>query len=519
MKRITIALLLLLFTVGVAFRILHFPFRISAVLRVIPADAMVMSRHIAPGERWSTILNDGIIDPWLQFAGMAFEHPGRELARDAGVQWMLDNLGKRYVAMAYVERFAGRPVPAVIASAWVGGWYTHLGRMGFLDNAFPGFRMTRTDSGMRIWQGHFPDLPSAFSYISFGVYEGVAFGVATDQPHGASHLMRVMQRQARSGAEAWLSDLDSGMAGMADLFCVQMPAGDTLYASVSHDGPQRLRMHVMYDYQQTPLASAPVPTTLLEFLAMVMPATAAVAGTTAGTGVQLVEQFASPMVVQDVAQLIFTHAAGRQDAAAVAVWLASRNHGGRMMRLRIPAAGLAMEITHDATVESIVTPILQRLHTRYGQQWQTEPHGQRGVLALTPSSGWYARLPRGERAAVAIWNGFLLLHSSADALDRLLDYFRTNAAADPLQLAKRTSGYIRLDGPDSADVLRVGSSSFALWQTLNGQTRNHAQEAFLQRLSETIEAYAFVEATAEAQDGQSSRGVILLALRDTMEQE
>ena len=516
MRRCWFYVLLILFIIGIGIRIFHFPFRESALLRVIPADALVMSRHLSPGPRWSEMLETGLVDPWLTLAGMDSEYPGRDLAQDPGIAWLLSRLGRKYVATAYVERFAGRPAPALIASAWVGGWYTHLARMGFLDDAFPAFRMVRAANGMRIWKGYFPDVPREFAHVSFGIYEGVAFGVATDQPLGAVHLSHIMRRQARSGSEALLSQGSEDLVDAYDRILMRPPFGDHIEAGIVLDAAMTLGLEFYFEHDHGRFAGTTVPTILPDFLSVVAPTTVALAGTTAGNGIRLVEQLPLSGIVQDVWQLLYTHAAGRQENGALAGWIADRDHGGRLMRLRVPAAGFAVEVVREgASVLDIMTPVLQRLHTRYGVLWQLVPHGDSGVFALTPPGDWwYSRLPRGERAGLAVWNGFFVVYSSAEALDRLLAQFRRNAASDPFAIAENTNWYIRVDGPGAGEVLRMGVSSYALWQAIDGQVRDRAREAFLQHLADAIAAYDSAEATLRAQEGGGYRGSVVMRLHE-----
>ena len=162
-----------------------------------------------------------------------------------------------------------------------------------------------------------------------------------------------------------------------------------------------------------------------------------------------------------------------------------------MMRLLVPAAVLAVEVVPGSNAMDIIGPVLQSLHARHGVLWRAVPYGEGGVLAMTPPGGnWYGRLPAGERAGVAVWNGFLLLHTSASGLERLLEHFRRDAAADPLPMVADTGWYLHLDGPSASEVLRMGVSSYALWQVMEGQVRDHARESYLQRLADTVAAYS-----------------------------
>ncbi len=498
MKKWWFGLFLFLFVAGVIARILHFPFRESAVLRVIPADALLMSQHAEPGSRWTEALEEGVLDPWLQLAGMESNHPGKELLEDPGVVWLLSTLGNRYVATAYVDRFKGQLMPAWIASAWVGGRFTHLARMGFLDDAFPDFDVVQMDNGVRIWRGYFPDLPRGHEHVSFGVYEGVAFGVATDHPFGAVQLHEVMRRQSRSASKTLFSEGWALLGDLPDLLRFHTPVGP-FRASISFtEVSGGLRMYVAPEEEGIVHAHGSLSTIAADLLSMVEPTAVTVLGTTAGNALRTTQSVPLPNLVRDVVQLLFTHASGREESAAFVAWVASREHSGRVMRLRVPAAGAALEVLPNVSAMEILTPILQRLQTHYGLSWRAVPYGQRGVLSLTPPQhDWYANLPRGERVGVAVWNGFFWIHSSASALDSLLAHFRHHAGLDPFPLPEDARWYMRLDGSSVGEIVQMGVSSYALWQVGAGQRRNREREAWLQRLAKAIATYDYAEAIVQ----------------------
>ncbi len=503
MRKRFVYLLLALFVVGIVSRVIHFPFRETAVLRVIPVDAVVMSRHIAPGARWSQALREGLFDPWLLLAGDEPEHPGAALVDDPGVEWLLSRLGSRYVATAYVERFAGRPVPAFIMSAWVGGVFTHLARMGFLDDAFQDFVVEQVDEGYRIWHGYFPDLPRGFAHVSFGVYEGVAFGIATDHPLGATRLYQVMRRQARSEAQVLLSGGPDGLMEIPDRMRIRTSMGEVVHMGVVMEPPRVLRTYVsMNGTTRFGGSGVELPTTLADLLSVVRPYAAAFVGTTTGSGIQWMEALPLSSGIRDVVQLVFTHVAGRSESGALVAWLANRDHSGRMLRMRIPAVAVALELSEDHSVMDIVQPVLQRFNTRYGTSWGVAPYGERGVMSLTPPAGaWYGQQSRGDRVGLAIWNGFFFVHSNARALDYLLQQFPVHAASDPFPVPENANAYLHVDGDTMADVLRLGFASYSLWQEMDGQRRDRVREAWLHQLANTVGAYSHAEAVIQGRPG------------------
>ncbi|MFU8781148.1 MAG: hypothetical protein ACNA71_09025 [Kiritimatiellia bacterium] len=494
-RRILVVVLATLFVVGTIVRIVHFPFRASAVKRVIPAHAVWMSRHVAPAERVLALLGDGALDPVLSAMGMPEEHPGAALAADAGLRWLINTLGQRYVTTAYVESFGTRAGPAFIVSAWVGGLYTHLARLGFLDAAFSGFVVEKVDVNTRIWRGYFPDLPPGFAYISFGIYEGVMFGVASEDPLGAVLLDRVMQRQARSVSADHLEQHDEVLAlAIPDRALLRGYRGKSLWLAPMLEAGGTMAVHgfvsggVLLDGDMLDASG------LRDMLPLVESRSSVLVGAAAPTVLGLMRQFPLDPALLELADLVHVHAGGNKEDAAVLAWITNWEHGGRVFRLRVPAVALAMETATDLAADEILALILSRMNRRYNVSWGQEAYGDRGVRALVPSPGlWYGRLSSGERLGFAVWNGLAFLHSSAAALDTLLGSLEQNAALDPYALPAGTGLLVRADLPAAGVVLRMGFSSYVLWQAMEGRARDQGRETFVRQVADLLGAYAILD--------------------------
>jgi len=511
-RRVLFIALLGGFLLGILIRIVHFPFRVPAVMRVIPADAVMMSRHVRPGPRLLKLLAEGGLDPLLSLAGYRGDAPGLDLAAEEGTRWLAQRLGKRYLATAYVDSFGGRPVPALIASAWVGGIFTHLARMGLLDRAFSDFRVVQPDRQTRIWRGYFPDLPAGFRQVSFGMYEGVAFGVASDDPLGAVHLDRVMRRQARSGAESLLeSQADLLDGDLPDRLRLQGWALDPVLVGADLSSSTHLQVQVLLPAGHADLYGQPLPAALEDFLAMIVPSAALLVAGTARGGLQALQQGGLPPDVGRGGDLLFQHAAMRLADAGVVIWMPGWEYGGRLLRLRVPALAMAIETGPGVAAYEILGPLLQWGNARFQTAWGFAPYGKRGVLALAPpAESWYGRLAPGERAGFAVWNGYAIWHSSAEALDALLGSFGQDAARDPYSLPEETGWYGKADLVKAGEVLRMAFASYALWQSLEGRNRDRVREDLWRQGAQAMEGYAGVEAMLRVVEGGRGLGVVTL---------
>lgn len=500
-------LLSFFFIIGVCIQILHFPFRRSAVMRVIPRSAVMVSRHIAPAERVGKILESGFLDPVLSRSGFAGEKPGRVLMEDPGFSWLVDALGKRFISTGYVEHFGALGLPAVIVSSWVGGRWTLIGRLGLLDDAFPGFRVGFTDGKQRLWRGHFPDLPKGFQHVSFGIYEGIAFGVATREPAGVRYLMQVMQRQASSGSGLLMDTF-------ADVVSVDLP--DRMYFAPSFspafcvgldfdEASRALALQTSIPIAETNIWGRNLPGVLSDVIPLIQPSASALLVGSAGNAMNVIDGLPLVPELKIVTALLFEHAAGRRDAAAFLAWVPKWNQGGRFMGVRVPSIGMALEVPENFEISDILQPLLRRLNERVDPTWGYVPYREQGVHALvSPSQHWYGKVSAGERVGVALWNGFLFVHSSAEALDIFLRETRANPYRDPVAVPLQTGSMFLADLPSSADVLDKGFSAYVLWQITQGKRRDRSLERIVKQVSDTMRAYDLLEITV--QDLHSGRG-------------
>jgi hypothetical protein len=493
--RILVVVLSVLFCVGTAIHTFHFPFRVSAVKRVIPANAVMVSRHIAPAGRVMDFLASGMLDPALHAFGEEEDGVGLQLVQDEGVRWLVETLGRRYLATGYVESFGGTPRPAFLASAWVGGLYTHLSRMGFLDHAFPDFRVVRVDKSTRIWRGYFDDLPRGFRHVSFGFYEGVLFGVAGDDPIGAAVLSRVMQRQARSGSSDLLeAHADALPADIPDRVLLQGVTGGGIWLAPVFGRGEAVVVHGYAPLPEQGAVGFGTASGLGDILPLVAPVASAVLGMSAESGLGMMKQLPLHMVMHDVAELVYTYATGRKEDAALVAWVTNWEHGGRVMRLRVPSLALALEAPSGLSAADVLSRVLLRINQRYNLHWEYTAYGDHGVYTLIPPQGfWYARLLSGERLGVAVWNGLLLIHSSASALDSMLASLAKAGSLDPYRLPDDTGLFARVDMPAAGNVLRMGLSSYGLWQAMEGQARDRDREALMRQIADGIGAYSVLE--------------------------
>jgi hypothetical protein len=476
---------------------------------------MMVSRHVAPAERLRAMLASGFLDPVLHQSGFLGDEPGRALLADPGFAWLVNTLGKRYVATGYVEHFGQLGLPAFIASSWVGGRWTILARLGFLDDAFPGFYVGRTANGRRIWRGHFPTLPEDFMNISFGVYEGVAFGVATREPASARYLMEVMERQARSRSNLLLDISRNGVTQeeLPDLMFLDPAFAPAFHIGGDFDASSNtLDLQMSVPTSNTNVFGQRLPDALAGMIPMLEPDACIIMGGTAGSTMQALHPLPLPYEIKLTAEILYTHAAERRKEAAFVAWMPKWDHGGRLMGVRVPSVGMALEMLNKTTLSDILQPVLQQLNRRLPHPWGYVPYGDQWVQVLVaPSHHWYAKIPSKDRVGIALWNDILLLHSSADALN---DFLRMNpvfSVPKATQTMLSDAGYVFVaDLPACADALDKGFAGYVLWQVTQGMQRDRWMERLVKQVADAMREYAVLEISVSDHVSGGAKAVIRL---------
>lgn len=511
-----------LLVVGSVLWIVTFPFREAVVLRAVPADATYVSVHERLGQRLPAILESGMADPILRAVGLDPAIWVPEMLEDEGLRWMRKRLLHRYVAVGYVEQFGVNRRPAWVASTWMGGLYTQMVRIGWLDKALGDFQMEQFGDSGRIWTQFYPELPPGFQHVSFGIYEGVAFGCASDHPLAARQLARRMRRQQNNGLDALLEAEAAGMQSpeVPDRAMLRHPdQAGILQVSLDWAKAGTLEVGLVGDAAWIePLSTDVLGQAIPSEVAMLLDGTGArpavLLATQTAHLVGALRALPVDRMLRDTAVLLQAHAA-RADGAVVA-WLAGGAQGGRLMRIRIPAVGLAFHVREPGKdTLAVLTPVLQRLEAAHQVAWQAEPYGQHGVYALQPPPEWlYSRFPAKERAGFVVRDGWAILHSHAESLDRFMGQQREPSQADSPPWAGSAGWYARLDGPAMADVVRTALAGYGLWQMAQGAQRDRDQEAWVKRVAQVLEEYAMAQVLVHGEDeAQSERWGALVAIR------
>ena len=436
-QRIVIGVLSAAFAAGCLSWILYFPFRPALVLRAVPPEAVLATWHTRPAGRLDALLKSAPAALILAAADIPATNAAAALA-SPGVQSLVKRLGGTGAALAYAPCFGGRGEPALVLGAWVGGMTTHLMRAGLLDRSFAGYAVHRIGHD-RVWIGFFPELPFGMRYVSFGVYEGVLAGCASSDPFAAVALLAALRRHGALPdlVSPWVDRpgrlrADHGTA--PDLFRAMLPSGGGGPAICTGDFRLKddgaLGGTLLLEERGAPALLPAVPGWTgigaedRDALDVLLPLPADVPAVLAATTVKRGMAAAAGLPPRLRERLLLAPLAGlAAPGAACQAWLSGGIHSGRVMRMKVPSAGFAMQVPAGTGVETVAAQVADAINSVYGAGLIAIPDRQdRRIYTLQPVNdiGLFGFLKAEERPAVAIADGWMMVVTNVEVLRRLL---------------------------------------------------------------------------------------------------
>lgn len=425
-RQLMIVLLAMAFALGTFFWIFTFPFHPLRVLRVVPPGAAVVSWHMKP---------TGHVDAVLRSAPAAIllaagEVPSADAAAavsDPGVQSLLERLAGTGVALAFAPEYGVEHAPALFLGSWVGGVTTHLARGGWLDRSFEGFTVYRIGRD-RVWSGSFPDLPAGMQQVSFAVYEGVLAGCASTDPFGAYPLLQALRRHGPlSPLAAPLAEYREG-AGHVRARQADEAGNAAIWAGafdVQADGRLSGRF-VLEETQGRPpwfagFADEQPPSGLRALCPLPEDLPAAIVAMPLARGLLAGGEWLAPGGRERVLLDVLAGMAAR--GGGLCAWVSGGDYSGRLMRLKVPCAGFAMQVNAETRVDVAAMRLADTLNSLYGSGLLAVPdrtHAGIRILQPVKDNGGLSFLGADERPALAIIDGWLVVMSNVAVLRRVL---------------------------------------------------------------------------------------------------
>lgn len=455
----------ILFAVVVAVWIWSYPFRAVTVMRVLPANTTWASLHERPGKRWLTFLSGPVMQPVLDALNADITEANA----------LIGLLGRRLVVAGYAPVMGRLGLePQWTIGAWVGGWVTHAARWGLLDSFFEGFRLQRTEQGFRIWTRFYPDLPPPSQYLSFGFHEGVGVATLGGDPLACMAALRRLQRQADMPAGEVFEQESLWIGRSPDRFFAYLP-GDAVYApltgSIDLDTPGRLQGRLTLPQGLVcDLTVDKADARML--LAELGDAPDALLLLTMGD----IERIVRGVPLRESASVAWLRmlANDRERDVPVVCWLSSGMYGGRIMRLSVPGVGVAFPLPEGVGFESWVHQLLDAFNQFYGLQLAAVPAaslGETRMMVITDRSGsGYAKLAARERAGIALVDDMVFLHSSSEALRRLLQVERRGEGDSRLVVPQEVTGYLGGDLESLSSIISKLLATYRLYSMFTGDS-------------------------------------------------
>jgi len=409
---------LLLAVAGAGWWVFSFPFDEDHLHRALPPNAEAVSVHRGLPDRWTDFLQNPLTDAWLAATGL---EPGQPALRvdTNGVATVMAMLRGGPAMVAWTPALGAFNRPALVGAAWAGG-HSQLMRWGWLDQVFSDFTVQRRPDGRRIWVQPQPWLGLSYT-LSLAIHEGLLLAVLSDDAHAIDAAVARAVRGSRE--QTPLLPLPE-MSGADDAALWAVPPGRLPFFR----GRVQAELTGLGEQLATVALRAEGPG-LLPFAAPSPDRVAALPG--------LLGDMPSLLAVGSLPLLLATAAAGGEaDLIALAgalgrhadpdapFFLAASGQamGGTVLRLRVPALWVGAAVEDADQAGRIVQSLLDTANARVGMGLVAEPVGTAHNLhVLTPvGSSFYRRLSRGERAAFAVKDGWLVISSSLDALQRLL---------------------------------------------------------------------------------------------------
>lgn len=424
--------LVLLFIIVPCWWVFHFSFRPELVFRVIPHEATVVTRHVAPADRWMDLARSPAV---TNIAAVLGADAGglSDAVNSAAVATTVGFIGDRYVVTGFVPAMGANLDEALVFGSWIGG-YSQLLRWGLLDDHLGGFSAHRVHGNQRVWIRPCPDIKPGYT-LSLMVHEGVLAGCLSTDPLGVLQLWPQLRRQLPITrlAQDWVGadedeDDPDAFRAVVNMPVKGQPADVVVRGSLTEISSHALKARLEIDRASVPDgADGWLPFTVVgEHLAgKEAPATLLSRGPST--------LIATPVSRVDALMRVFAVEASR------ATWPSLRNivqlNGdaylfacggefyGRMMRMKVPSVGLAMPlrdaIDHDTAIRGMLD-VLNAAHG-WGLVATRDPHDPRIRILESVRSGSFRKLlGADERPAIAICDGWLLALSNVAVLRRIL---------------------------------------------------------------------------------------------------
>jgi hypothetical protein len=344
-----------------------------------------------------------------------------DVLADPAADMALRILGSRFVATAYVPALGARAQGAFVFGAWVGG-YSQLLRWGLLDHHLGTLRVHKFDGMRRVWTRNCNDIRRGY-HLSLTVHEGVLVGCFSEESLGVLYLLpRVASNfPVAPVADAW------SFADSADEFRLapvrSTPDSQTIavWGGLREVTGSRIAAEVSVEVP-TAMAVSDVSLPKGEWGQDLAGILGDAPGLLALSTVNQVELLAKLCPSSSRVPIGWQRLRGLLSRdGMLGVFACGDDFYGRIMRMKVPAIGLAVPLAADE--DDVAIPrIVDTLNALWGWGVVAVPDSRDPRIRVIDSvrEGVFKKLGGDERPALVVRDNWLIAVSSVDVLRRML---------------------------------------------------------------------------------------------------
>lgn len=463
-ERALFLLILVLFVTAAVWWALTVPYTPGRIERVAPANAWVISRHRALGNRLDSLLANGAVREALKNGGADIGQLEAALADPVTKRWLRRLLNEETL-LAYTKALPMSGQPALLIASWVGGWSQKLRwYLSLFD--IPGLqRVERIHTGF-VWRTEI-EAGAPGTVLSFAVVEGMVLACLSADPEAIHILADAAGAHPRYPALAThcLPSPAPPAGDAADRAWLRVPrdgtAGESLFLAVAVTEITDKRLAgTVHGVPALPNAQ---PAHTLHAIRGLYEPWGPIADVFVTAPVSLLKHAVSRLDTPWAGTVRhILDAAGDKDSPAFACLLGGaftgKLHFG-IIRPDVPTLliGLPVESRADALAKASTIVDTLNAETQWGLVPTTstfKPYTL-GILESTRNT-LYAKFPLQERAAYAAADGLLIFASNAKILIKLLagDADRPGPPAGPPPELARAAAYGRIEIKPTAQTVR-----------------------------------------------------------------
>jgi len=472
-RRLLFWLVIAGYAAGSAWWIWNIPYAPEKLLRAIPGHAVSVSMHENLAGRWHEVAEHPITLSLVGvFGGDAEEW--KELRDDPGFDYLLNLLGQRELAMAYIPYPGYQTEPMWVFTSWVGGKSHRLRwSLPFLD--LPGLSYVGEIGGWPVWAYRWKN-QGAEQQLTFALVEGMVVGC------NSMHLAAIENIIASNNGEypsiASRKDLENRNKGLLestrkDRFWYKEPATRGNNAPI---GPWLVEFDLVHPARINGSALMPAPVELGDVTAPLVVRDLVrlwknypiAACALSAEGVRELSISTNNVPMSLVLDLL-----GNGGGQALAVGMFGGDISGRYKGIKVPTLMGAVQLPEETDITAFIHQSVDRWNAKY--RWGLVAVAQ-GADSSTvyriegTTDSFYSGFAPQEQVALTQAGRWLMISSNLKGLETLLTKTRNGTGefnapwADKMGEAATGGaiGYFGMDLVRGAETFRLAISAYSL---------------------------------------------------------